>query len=340
MRDRRHSIGTPTAAPPERAVRPSVVHRAPSGHRARVPRPPDAVLAECRAILARGSKSFAAASRLLPARLRDPVAAYYAFCRVSDDAVDESAEPAAVLDALRARLDRVYAGRPEAHPADEGLAWVVDAYAIPRAPVAALLEGYRWDVEGRRYEDLSGVRAYAARVAASVGVVMTLIMGRRDPEVLSRAADLGVAMQLTNIARDVGEDARGGRIYLPLSWLRAEGIDPEVFLASPRFEDGIGVAVCRLLDHAERLYRRAEAGIPALPADCRTAIAAARSIYADIGRVIRHRGYDTVSGRAYTTAARKAALLARAVTARFETARPRTHEPPLPEVRFLLEDLT
>jgi phytoene synthase len=304
-----------------------------------VPRPPDAVLAECRAILARGSKSFAAASRLLPARLRDPVAAYYAFCRVSDDAVDESEDPSAALDVLHERLDRIYAGRPEAHPADEGLAWVVDAFAIPRAPVEALLEGYRWDVEARRYEDLAGVRAYAVRVAASVGVVMTLIMGRRQRDVLARATDLGVAMQLTNIARDVGEDARHGRIYLPLGWLRAEGIDPDAFLATPRYADGIGVAVCRLLDHAAGLYRRAEGGIPALPADCRTAIAAARLIYADIGRVIRARGYDSVSGRAHTTAARKAVLLARALPARAWRGRPAGAEPPLPEARFLLEEM-
>ena len=183
------------------------------------------VIRACRAILGRGSKSFAAASRLLPARLRDPVACYYAFCRVSDDAVDESSDPRAALDALRGRLDRVYAGRPDAHPADRGLAWVVASHRVPRAPLDALLDGYLWDVEGRRYRDLSGVRAYSARVAASVGVVMTLLMGRREDYVLHRAADLGVAMQLTNIARDIGEDARAGRLYLPTAWLEAEGIE-------------------------------------------------------------------------------------------------------------------
>lgn len=291
-------------------------------------------LRACRAILGRGSKSFAAASRLLPGRLRDPVAAYYAFCRVSDDAVDESADPKAALGELHARLDRIYAGRPDDHPADRGLSWVVSAHDIPRAPIDALLDGYRWDVEGRRYEALSDVRAYAARVAASVGVVMTFIMGRREPAVLARAADLGVAMQLTNIARDVGEDARNGRIYLPLAWLRAEGVDPDDFVAAPRHEEGVGVAVCRLLDHADVLYRRAEAGIGELPADCRTAIAAARFIYADIGRVIRARGYDSVSARAVTTARRKAVLLGRALAARFPPVP--ALAPPLPEIQFLL----
>ncbi len=303
---------------------------------ARVGRPPDAVLSECRAILSRGSKSFAAASRLLPARLRDPVAAYYAFCRVSDDAVDESDDPVAALAALRARLDRIMEGAPEDHPADVGLAWVVRDHEIPRAPLAALLEGYLWDVERRRYDDLSGVRAYSARVAASVGVVMTLLMGARRPEVLHRAADLGVAMQLTNIARDVGEDARAGRLYLPVSWLREEAVDPEELLADPRPSEGLAVVVCRLLDHAEALYRRADLGIPALPADCRTAIAAARAIYADIGSVIRARRYDSVSARAYTSGLRKARLLAGALPARF--ARPRSFmPPPLPETRFLVD---
>lgn len=306
-------------------------------HRPPVPRPTEDVLSECRAILAVGSRSFAAASRLLPARLRDPVAATYAFCRVSDDLVDESDDPRAALRELARRLDAIFAGRPEDHPADVGLAWVVDAWRVPRAPLDALLDGYRWDVEGRRYEDLPGVRAYAARVAASVGVVMTLLMGRREPAVLWRAADLGVAMQLTNIARDVGEDARRGRVYLPLEWLRAEGIDPDAFLLRPRFSDGIGVVVCRLLDHADLLYRRADAGIAALPGDCRVAIAAAALIYADIGRVIRRSGYDSVSSRAFTSGPRKVALALRGLPA--SIARPSSDRgaPPLPEVVLLTE---
>lgn len=299
------------------------------------------VIRACRAILGRGSKSFAAASRLLPARLRDPVACYYAFCRVSDDAVDESSDPRAALDALRGRLDRVYAGRPDAHPADRGLAWVVASHRVPRAPLDALLDGYLWDVEGRRYRDLSGVRAYSARVAASVGVVMTLLMGRREDYVLHRAADLGVAMQLTNIARDVGEDARAGRLYLPTTWLEAEGIDPDAWLRDPRFEPGVGVAVCRLLDHAAHLYRRADLGVPELPRDCRVAISGARHIYADIGRVIREQGHDSVRERAFTSGARKAMLLARAATERWREPDPfAAHPAPLPEITFLVEGVS
>src|SRR5690606_11369278 len=97
-----------------------------------------------------------------------------------------------------------------------------------------------------------------------------------------------------------------------------EGVDPKAFLAHPEALEGVRVAVCRLLDHAESLYRRAGAGVSRLPADCRTAIAAARAIYADIGRVIRARRYDSVSSRAFTSGARKAWLVATALPARFQ----------------------
>ena len=92
--------------------------------------------------------------------------------------------------------------------------------------------------EVRRYETLQDLDAYAARVAGSVGAMMTLVMGQRAPEIVARACDLGVAMQLTNIARDVGEDARAGRLYLPLQWLREAGIDPDAWLAKPVFTPG------------------------------------------------------------------------------------------------------
>jgi phytoene synthase len=95
--------------------------------------------------------------------------------------------------------------------------------------------------------------------------MMTLLMGRRDAATLARACDLGVAMQLTNVARDVGEDARRSRIYLPLQWLRTEGVDPARLAAPPAFTSGLGRVVARLLFEADRLYRRAEPGIERLP---------------------------------------------------------------------------
>ncbi len=288
----------------------------------------------CRAILARGSKSFHFASRALPPRLVDPVSAFYAFCRESDDAIDECDEPRLALAQLGARVDGIFAGQPEARPVDRAFASVVRAHGLPRAPIDALLEGYVWDVEGRRYETLSDVIAYSARVAASVGVTMTWLLGRRERAILARACDLGVAMQLTNIARDVGDDARRGRIYLPLDWLAEEGVDADALVRAPRFSPGLGRATERLLHEAETLYLRAEPAIEALPADSRRAVRWAARLYREIGRIVAENGYDAVSGRASTSTARKArVVLGALVTLRSPRG---TDDPPLPEVELLL----
>lgn len=269
-------------------------------------------LDKCRELLRNGSKSFFAASLLLPKSVRDPATALYAFCRVADDAVDLSGDPTAALAGLHRRLDRIYAGRPFDHAVDRAVAAEVARFALPRAVMDALLDGFAWDAEGRRYDDLSSVLAYSARVAATVGVLMTLLMGERDPQTLARACDLGVAMQLTNIARDVGEDSRNGRLYLPRNWLIEEGIDPDAWLAAPVFDVRIGRVVRRLLDVADGLYRRSCAGIRALPPDCRAAIHAARLVYSEIGHLVAAGGYDSVSGRAVVSKGRKLALVAQA----------------------------
>ena len=291
----------------------------------------------CEELLRVGSRSFSAAARLLPARVRAPVTAFYAFCRVADDAIDLSEDPTAAFVDLRDRVDAIYAGRPRPEPVDRAFCRVVEGAQIPRQLVDTLLEGFAWDLEECRYEQLEQTLAYAARVASVVGVIMTLIMGAREPETLARACDLGAAMQLTNIARDVGEDARLGRLYLPGQWLREEGIDPEAFVRDPTPSPGLRRAVARLLAEAELLYERAQAGIPALPRDCRPAIRAASLIYADIGRVIARRGHDSVTGRAQTSTARKLWLLARAWLGQARRDASAWSEPPLPEVAFLVD---
>lgn len=298
----------------------------------------EADLTACRALLRNGSKSFHAASRLLPPSVRAPATALYAFCRLADDAVDgEGASPAA-LAALAERLDLVYAGRPLNHPCDRALAAIVEAHALPRALPEALIEGLAWDAEGRRYHDLSALNAYAARVAGTVGAMMAVLMGVRAPEPLARACDLGVAMQLTNIARDVGEDARMGRLYLPVSWLEEAGIDPDAWLARPVFGPALGAVVARLLAAAEELYARAAPGIGALPLACRPGIGAARLIYAEIGREVQRRGLDSVSSRAVVPRGRKLALLARSLAAApLASAGAGLAQPPLAETRFLVQ---
>jgi phytoene synthase len=302
--------------------------------------PADA-LAECRAAIRTGSHSFHAASRLLPARVRDPALALYAFCRIADDAVDEGSDRVAAVLALRDRLDRVYAGSPLNAAPDRAFAAVVQGYDMPRALPEALLEGFAWDAVGRRYDTLSGVLDYSARVAAAVGAMMCVLMGVRDRDALARACDLGLAMQLTNIARDVGEDARAGRLYLPLDWLDAAGIAPERFLADPRPTPEVRQLTARLLETAEVLYRRAMGGVPALPRSCRPGIAAAGRIYGAIGTVVAENGYDSVTVRASTSPARKLVLLARAgldAAVTLVSPRPaRLHAPPAAETAFLVD---
>ncbi|MEM8803133.1 MAG: squalene/phytoene synthase family protein, partial [Pseudomonadota bacterium] len=123
----------------------------------------------CREAIRHGSLSFHAASRLLPARVRDPALALYAFCRLADDEVDLSKRKQAAVEALRERLERVYAGRPRDAAPDRAFAAVVEMHEMPRALPDALLEGLAWDAEMRTYADLSGVRDYSARVASAVG---------------------------------------------------------------------------------------------------------------------------------------------------------------------------
>lgn len=308
--------------------------------RPRSPEPTGAALradlAACAALLRQGSKTFHAASRLLPAGVRDPAVALYSFCRLADDAVDNGGGTAA-LESLRKRLADAYAGRPAPEAADRAFAWAVAAFEIPAALPEALLEGFAWDAEGRRYETLADLEAYAARVAGSVGAMMSVLMDARQPEVLARACDLGIAMQLTNIARDVGEDARLGRVYLPLDWMTEAGIDPDEWLAGPVFSADLATVIARVLEAAERLYARSSAGIAELPASCRPGMHAARLLYAEIGREVQRRGLDAVSQRAVVPPARKAALLPAVMMAAATTPVATDHAAALEAARFLVE---
>jgi 15-cis-phytoene synthase len=279
----------------------------------------DVIDTELEATLRAGSKSFHLASRLLPARVRGPTLALYAFCRHADDAVDDASsdrDARAAVDALRRRIDRVYADRGTDALVERAFSRVVQRFAIPRAVPDALVEGMEWDSLGHTYETASDVRAYGVRVAGTVGLMMTLVMGKREPEVLARACELGVAMQLTNIARDVGEDARRGRVYLPNEWLAEAGVDRDELIAAPSATEPVRAVVARLLAEADVLYARADAGIAHLPADCRTSIRAARLVYAAIGDRIRHAGFDSVSRRAVVPLHRKLWLVLRALASR------------------------
>jgi 15-cis-phytoene synthase len=296
-------------------------------------------LAACRATLRHGSRTFLAASFLLPPKVRDAACALYAVCRQADDEIDLGGDPAQAHARLTERLACLYAGQPRPSPVDRALARVVAHYGIPRDLPRALLEGFAWDAAGRQYDSESDLLAYASRVAGSVGVMMALLMGRREPLILARAADLGIAMQLTNIARDVGEDARAGRLYLPRQWLRASGVDPDAWLARPVFNDAIGSVVARILATADGLYRRADCGIAQLPLGCRPGVNVARTLYSAIGGEVERRGLDSVSGRAFVPPARKLALLASSMIKAF-LPMSRVDVWPLAEARHLIDAVT
>jgi phytoene synthase len=268
----------------------------------------------CVAMMKGGSKTFFAASRLLPPRIRTAAIALYAFCRVADDLVDEAPAGEAPLAVLNHRLDMIYAGTPQDHVEDHALHLVVQQYQLPRHLLDALIEGFAWDSAGRIYNSIEEVHDYAARVAGSVGAMMCWIMGLQNIETLERACEMGVAMQLTNIARDVGADAALGRSYLPRRWLIEAGVQPEEWLANPESSPGIQIVVARLLTEADRLYKQSQHGIAALPPDCRAAILAASMIYREIGVQLRREGLDSVHHRTVVSTTRKLVLLASAWT--------------------------
>ncbi len=297
-------------------------------------------MAHCVEAIRHGSRSFYAASKLLPRKLRDPALVLYAFCRLADDAVDlQDAKADAVLR-LHERLDLAYAGRPRNAPTDRAFAAIIDDFDMPRALPEALLEGLAWDAMEKRYASLSDLRAYSARVASAVGAMMCVLMRVRDRDALARACDLGVAMQLTNIARDVGEDAHEGRLYVPTDWMTDAGLDPETFLNAPEMSDRLHGLIDRLLREADALYVRSEAGIGVLPASCRSGIFAARYIYAGIGGELQRLNCDAVNHRARTAGHQKMGWLLLSVMRACGTVvmprSPVVHARPLPETAFLV----
>jgi phytoene synthase len=261
-----------------------------------------------RGIMRSRARSFSWAARLLPAAHRDDATALYAWCRRCDDAVDTVADPATAARAvarLRNELAQIYAGVPMTDPILAGLQEVVRRHALPRLYAEELVAGMAMDVGAVRYPTFEALLLYCYRAAGTVGLMMAHIMGVRDAQALRHAADLGIAMQLTNICRDVAEDEGRGRVYLP-----AELLGPE---APRRAGPRAGAAAAELLRRADGFYGSGDAGLPALPWRCAAAVRAARLIYAEIGRVLARRRWDLYAGRAVVSPARKAWLVVRAI---------------------------
>lgn len=274
---------------------------------ARVEVPADAPVALARASLAANSKSFALAGKLLPASMRDDAAVLYAWCRRCDDAIDLApAETHAVaLAGLVRELDAIYGTRVPGDPITRAMQDVVRRYELPRAWPEALIAGVAMDAAGRRYATVDDLLDYCHCVAGVVGLMMARLMGVRNEATLARAHDLGVAMQLTNVARDVDEDWGRGRLYLPDELMGGATIGQ---LDRAR----AGRAVERLLAIADERYRSADVGIRALPLRFAIGIRTARLVYSAIGGVVARRRYDVTAGRAVVPRWRKLWLAARA----------------------------
>lgn len=268
-----------------------------------------------------GSKSFAAAARLFDPATRRSVLMLYAWCRHCDDVVDGQElgfntpagaphDAAAKLAVLEDQTRRAYAGEPMHDPAFAAFQEVALRHRIDPRFALDHLAGFAMDVQQTHYETIDDTLRYCYHVAGVVGLMMASIMGAHDPRVLDRACDLGLAFQLTNIARDIVEDARMGRCYLPAQWLREAGIPPQE-LGEPRHRAQLAKVAARLVDHAEPYYDSASEGIAALPLRSAWAIASARNVYRQIGIEVKRRGAQAWDERAGTSKAAKLWLLAK-----------------------------
>jgi phytoene synthase len=273
--------------------------------------PPDQLAADawqvCEALTRTHGKTFFLASRFLPPARRLGIYATYAFCRTADDLVD--AAPLSGLDAAAAALDRWELELSSAvDPIGRAFAITRTRFAVPVQPAYDLIAGIRMDLAPRTYANWDELRQYCYLVAGTVGLLVAPVLGCRDSRALPLAAELGIAMQLTNILRDVGEDARAGRLYLPLEDITAFGCDPEAILAGrpgARFPELMAFQIQR----ARGLYERARQGHGALPPRSRFTTLAAGELYGRILHEIEAGGYDVFRTRARVSTRRKAFAL-------------------------------
>ena len=270
--------------------------------------------------MARHSRSFSLAARLLPRNGRDDVAVLYAWCRACDDAVDLAPVPqrAAALQTLFAELDLVHSDAVPQTPMLRALQGVVRRHQIPRVYMEELLRGMQMDVDGVVYNSLEELWVYCFRVAGTVGLMMCHVLGVSRPEALRHAAHLGMAMQLTNICRDVREDWENHRLYIPQALLPAAAVGWRSSLGGEiplPARSHLAGAVDQLLQHASRFYASADRGLPMLRWRTAMAVAAARHIYAGIGGMLARRQFDVVAPRAVVPTSQKMWMMARACAA-------------------------
>jgi phytoene synthase len=282
----------------------------------------DPVVAESREMIRVGSKSFAGAARLLPPGMRESVYQLYAWCRYCDDFIDgqdlgrgaPSATGASAgerVAELRRETGRALGGEAVTRPVFVALQRVVQRHRIPHQHPLELLQGFAMDAENRRYQTLEDSLSYCYYVAGVVGVMMAHVMGAQGKDTHDRAADLGMALQMTNIARDVMDDASAGRIYLPQSWLDDAGV-PAGEIRERRHRTALHGVVRRYLSEADRYYRSASVGVARLPWRAAWSIATARGVYRDIGKLVLRRGSAAWDTRTVVSKPRKLIRVAHA----------------------------
>lgn len=264
-------------------------------------------------ILSEKSKSFALAAKVLPRQYRDDMAILYAFCRYVDDEIDlvpREQRPEA-LRKLRAQLDAIYHKEHCADPVLAAFSWLVHEKQIPRQYPEELLAGMEMDVLRVEYQTVQDLELYCYRVAGVVGLMSCHVIGIRDEWALKNAAHLGIAMQLTNICRDVEEDLADGRVYLPKEMLGFDLKTKPEENSAQRW--AVKSTVEQLLSRAETYYRSADKGLVALGYRSAVAISVARFVYSAIGSQLRNRQFDPFFGRVVVPTSTKLLLVIKAV---------------------------
>lgn len=280
------------------------------------------LLVACKEEMRRGSLSFFLAARLLGREARDAIMMLYAWCRFADDLIDQTAEglppeqKKSVVNQLQTNTAKALVSQPEsllnAPLGYRAMGFLGMRYGLPAEYPRELTLGMQMDTDGDRYPNLESLRLYCYRVAGVVGVMFSHIIGVSDGNALPHAADLGIAMQMTNIARDILEDAAMGRIYLPLDWLEKAGIPQDAKLF-PEYKEALAQVTARLLSEAEKHYRSGEEGIKFLPFRAACAVAAARFIYGGIGTLVEKRGAKAWDQRAIVPFGKKILLLTQGI---------------------------